>query len=726
MKKIININFQGRIVPIEETAYEILIKYTESLRHYFANEEGRDEIINDIESRIGELFSNRLKVTNCITDEDVNAVIASIGRPEDFDEAEGTSNAGTSADADTESQYSYQQRQTASGARRLYRSSNDKIVGGVASGLANYFGIDPAITRVLFVLFFFAGGGGLLVYVVLWIVLPTYNLSTNIRKRLYRNPEHKMIGGVASGIATYFNIDVWIPRIIFLSPFIIGILGRMIRRGFMDFDPFPNFLFNGLGGTIFMTYIVLWIILPEATSSTEKLEMRGEKVDLESIKNAVKEDLENLRGRAERAGGELRDRAQAWGQEVKATSQSFAAEAGPTIRSSRSGIARAIGILFKAFFLFIAGIIVFSLIMVLVTLLFSGVGAFPFKDFVLDGFGENLLAWLTLLLFLGVPVVALLTWLVRRIAGVRSRSNYLGYTFGSLWIIGLVSAILLAVAIGRDFRSRTSVREEIRLNQPASGRLLVKVSESRVKYYDSDWFGFDDNEWPFFTKNEDSIMMNNVKVRVIKSTDSFYHAYAVKISSGSNPDRAETLANRVNFSLSQNDSILYLPKGFSITRNDKFRNQQIMLVMEVPVSKRIEIDRSVDSYSWFTINMNNRRRWNGDWDDRSDEGYYYNTNHEYTMTNDGLKSTEELNHRERSLNEDREEKDESDEDNNGGDRYKYRNKRREKADTATIKTDTGRNVRNVSYNQLVQHTPVSRPGAPVRKNAIYTVVLMKL
>src|SRR5215211_9003359 len=89
MKKVININFQGRVIPIEETAYEILKQYIESLRQYFSNEEGRDEIVNDIESRIAELFSERLKKgTTCITDDDVNAVIAGMGRPSDFEQAE--------------------------------------------------------------------------------------------------------------------------------------------------------------------------------------------------------------------------------------------------------------------------------------------------------------------------------------------------------------------------------------------------------------------------------------------------------------------------------------------------------------------------------------------------------------------------------------------------------------------------------------------------------------
>src|SRR5688500_3885188 len=90
MKKVININFQGRVIPIEESAFEILKLYIESLRRYFAKEEGRDEIINDIEGRIGELFAERLKTgSTCITDEDVNNVIAGMGRPEDFEAEEG-------------------------------------------------------------------------------------------------------------------------------------------------------------------------------------------------------------------------------------------------------------------------------------------------------------------------------------------------------------------------------------------------------------------------------------------------------------------------------------------------------------------------------------------------------------------------------------------------------------------------------------------------------------
>src|ERR1700755_3603590 len=98
MKKIININFHSRVIPIEESAYEILQQYIESLRRYFAHEEGRDEIISDIENRFAELFSESLKKgAACITDADVNAIITSMGRPEELEAEEGTLNEAAAA-----------------------------------------------------------------------------------------------------------------------------------------------------------------------------------------------------------------------------------------------------------------------------------------------------------------------------------------------------------------------------------------------------------------------------------------------------------------------------------------------------------------------------------------------------------------------------------------------------------------------------------------------------
>src|SRR5438067_8136083 len=180
MKKVININFQGRVIPIEETAYDILKEYTESLRRFFANEEGKDEIINDIEGRIAELFGETLKKgSTCITEEDVNAIIASMGRPEDFeaDEINVQSQLGgegrQQSTTDQSSAYSRTESTSSAKRERLYRDENHKVLGGVCAGLANYFNLDRIIVRILFIIFAFGFGFGFIVYLILWVAVPS-------------------------------------------------------------------------------------------------------------------------------------------------------------------------------------------------------------------------------------------------------------------------------------------------------------------------------------------------------------------------------------------------------------------------------------------------------------------------------------------------------------------------------------------------------------------------
>src|SRR5690606_36190829 len=167
MKKIININLSGRVIPIEDSAYEKLQAYIESLRRYFANEDGRDEIINDIESRIAELMNDKVrKGAACVTDADIDEIIASMGRPEDFEsESADSSETGTTERTET--------RRESRTRKRLYRDSSDKFLGGLCSGIAAYLNVDPAITRILFAIITFGGFGlGFLIYILLWIVLP--------------------------------------------------------------------------------------------------------------------------------------------------------------------------------------------------------------------------------------------------------------------------------------------------------------------------------------------------------------------------------------------------------------------------------------------------------------------------------------------------------------------------------------------------------------------------
>jgi phage shock protein PspC (stress-responsive transcriptional regulator) len=614
MKQVININFQGRVVPIEVTAFEILKSYTESLSRHFAMEEGRDEIINDIENRIGELFQDKLKDgETCITDEHVNAVINSIGRPEEFDDAQSTENAARES-------LSGQQTQNAFGAsKKLYRDENDKVIGGVCSGLANYFNVDVVVVRILFVILAVSFGVGIIPYLVLWIAVPS-SASTQVgaqRKKLYRDTEDKIIGGVCSGMGHYFGINAWIPRVLFLIPF----LSFAFRWG--RWDNFDNLVNFGFSPGAFFIYVILWLVLPEANTTAEKLEMKGEKVDLNSIKNSVVEEMKGVQQRAEKMGREARMMAEA-------KSKAIGAEAATFARRSGRSFGDIIALLFKIFVYFILGCVAIALLFALFGLGIAAIGMFPLKNFLLTPGWQNVFAWGTLIFFIIVPILGIITWLIRRITKVKTNRRAMRFSFTAMWLIGLMSFISLIVSVGRDFRSSSTLNEQtITMDTTSLNKLLVTNNTEGRKYFRTKWFRFQ----PFEDMDEDTAFVKNVRVDIVKSPDSSYKVTLMKIANGRSRRYADTLAALIDFKVMQKDSVLLVDRGIPITRSNKFRNQRVVITIYVPVGKQIRVDENVLG----SHNIRVDGPWDSDIDmefEGTEEGW--ETNVDYVMKEDGL------------------------------------------------------------------------------------------
>lgn len=177
MKKTLTINLGGFVFNIDEDACDRLSQYLSDIEKRFPEAE-RAEIIRDIEERMAELLNYKLQNRNVVEINDVEEVIEVIGRPEQFDDESGDESSST-----TESTNNYTGETTGTTGstvtrqprkmRKLYRNSNDRMVSGVASGLAAYFDLDPAIVRILFVILAFASlGWGILVYLILLIAMP--------------------------------------------------------------------------------------------------------------------------------------------------------------------------------------------------------------------------------------------------------------------------------------------------------------------------------------------------------------------------------------------------------------------------------------------------------------------------------------------------------------------------------------------------------------------------
>ncbi|MGB0177807.1 MAG: PspC domain-containing protein, partial [Owenweeksia sp.] len=139
MNKTLNINLGGLIFHIDEDAYHILERYLTTLKRQFSTAEGGEEIIRDIEVRIAELFRERTtKAKEVISSADVEEVISIMGKPEDYLDSEEDGASGRSFE---DTYYTPK--------KRIFRDPDDRILGGVASGLAAYFNIDPLWMRLL-------------------------------------------------------------------------------------------------------------------------------------------------------------------------------------------------------------------------------------------------------------------------------------------------------------------------------------------------------------------------------------------------------------------------------------------------------------------------------------------------------------------------------------------------------------------------------------------------
>jgi len=180
MNKVFNVNIGGLIFSVDDLAFDKLNSYITSIKSHFSKTDGKEEIIADIEARIAEMLREKLHSgKEVITMEDVDSIIQNMGRPEDFGDGESAETAG-SQEKTQSNEYYNPYRSGGYGHKRLFRDPDNKIIGGVCSGIAHYFGIeDPIWIRLAFVAVFFTFGTGFLLYIILMLIIPKAKTVTD-------------------------------------------------------------------------------------------------------------------------------------------------------------------------------------------------------------------------------------------------------------------------------------------------------------------------------------------------------------------------------------------------------------------------------------------------------------------------------------------------------------------------------------------------------------------
>ena len=505
MKKAIKINLNGIIFHIDDDAYEKLKTYLDSISSHFSNKQESEEIIKDIESRIAELFQERITADNqVITLSIVNEVIDIMGNPRDI----------ADSGEETEGQQSFHETYTAS--KRLYRDPENSVIGGVCGGLGAYFRVDPVIFRLLFVIFFFAGGASILVYVILWIVLP------------------------------------------------------------------------------------------RAETAAQKLEMRGEKVNVSNLEKKIREEYDNVKDNVKEGVSR--------------------AKSSETYQKAKSGASDFFDVLGKIILVFIKVILIIigaslviggiGLLIGLIAVPFFGIHWFPFESYNFS-LGEMLMPFtdpvsVTLLticitLLILIPVAAMIYALIRLIFNIKTRNRGLGAGALVLWLVCLVSIIGIVAFESANFSDfgRESLSRELDID---SDTIYLQINKQQEEYLDDEKFIDLDDRW-ILVEDADAFY-GRVQIDIEKARGDQFVLEIEKESKGRTWEKAEENAANIDYAFRTRDNRLIMDPYFSMDMDHKWRFPRVETTLRVPKGKVVVIDRQARDYLDGIHNLNHRSDWN--------------------------------------------------------------------------------------------------------------------
>ena len=567
MKKTLSINIAGIVFHIEEDAYATLDTYLKSIHAYFKNFEGAKDIVDDIEARIAEKFWNirETEKTEAITQVHVDALIASLGTIADFQEIE---------EEDVKKEQTFNEAPKSVFSKPFRRDLSNKKLGGVASGIANYFEVDPIWVRVILVVGFFGlipllyvGNFVFWAYVICWIAIPgEINLEAKSYRKFYRDPEKKVIGGVMAGIAAYTGWDIGLLRILAVI----------------------SLFFFGSGA---VAYIFILAISPEAKSLTDKMEMTGEPITLENIERNIKE-----------------------------TVQPDSAEEKPITRILLFPF-RAFAAIFTAlkpiltgvrwFTQYLVGIVLLiisvAFMLALVVLTTAGISGFDHGQVGIS-FGEavpifllaqDLPAWavyaayaaiIPMILGIGIGGVSLL-------ANRKLTNKTYQYTSTSIAIIGWIGLVAAFSMVGRNFQ-RTSSLNQIKEITADSSYVFTLKRESQENIWEkmlgntiiADEF-LDEDELHDFNRNgfsRASISLEGYDGKTIQ-------VIMFAKSNGKTRADAELNAKSIDYQWVQKGNQIEMDSHFGL-KNFKFRNQRMRIKVLIPYGASFGMTRDFALY----------------------------------------------------------------------------------------------------------------------------------
>jgi phage shock protein PspC (stress-responsive transcriptional regulator) len=506
MKKTFTINISGSVFHIEEDAFEKLQAYLQNLNCYLGTEESGQEILQDIEARIAELLQDKINEgQEAITCEWVDEVMQRMGNPEDFMEQGKTESEGCEVKGE------------------------------------------------------------------------------KIRKRLYRDGENRVLGGVCSGLSTYFNIDPVFLRILFVA-----------------------LVFVGVGISIFV-YLILWIVVPEAKTTAQRLEMKGEEATISNIQKAFQEEVKEVKDSFSKMG---RSASFQKGKEA-------AHKAGKASITVFSRLAKAIGVVFGSLLILtgFAGFIAFTISMAVGNSVVQGhsIGISPDVDFSgILGFvvspGLVSAAILLVILLIGIPLLAILFIGTKLVFRYRTNNKLIGLGAFGIWLLALIALFAITAGQASNFSQRDTVSSGKPLSCPTCNTLYLELGNVAGTMDDEKNVRFDD--FSLVSVNGEKEMAGNPRLQIEPTDAAEFSVIIRKHARGRNAAEVRGNLDRIEYTVNSKDSTLVLDPYFTIGKPSKWRNQEVQVTLKVPVGKSVHLGENLDRLHFAFDNINNV--WNKD------------------------------------------------------------------------------------------------------------------
>ncbi len=540
MKKTVSINIAGIFFHIDENAFQMLEQYLETLRAHFSASEGKDEIMEDIEARIAEVFQTKIyDKQQVIQQEDVEEIIALLGKPADISGNENGANAETPA-ADPKDR-----RKT----RRLYRDTDNRVLGGVCSGLSHYFNADPIWFRIAFLIMLFMFGSSVLIY------------------------------------------------------------------------------------------IALWILIPPATNTAEKLEMKGEYINIQNIEKNIKEEIKDLKKRyksirdkhqpqTEEGIRDFKRRMRHLKRELRNKKRTAVVENG-SIGSRVGGVienivfiaVKVVLVAIGIFFLFLGTILTIGLVLSITgSENFFMVTKWGMSTFSLPAFSSLIFenpthSWILLfglLLLIGVPLLMMIFNGVKLIFGIRKRVRIVSILATTLWLSGLLLTIWASIIVYQSYSEKATDKTILAIQAPADSLVYLDVSPSNIKLdeYDEMKSKLVFNNVYFISDTDSTRSFGLPVIRFIPADSAGYSIVINRYAHGSSILQARHRATDIRYQLQQNDSVIVFGNFFRLADHEKWRNQKVKITMKVPVGQKIHFNKSMENLLYDHDVENNT--WNED------------------------------------------------------------------------------------------------------------------